>query len=71
MDKPRNDDSALIDETEPPVEEGGSAGGTLATDIGSRSDVEGIEDPEGRERATKRDDVDQDEAIDQVRSRAS
>ena len=71
MDKPRNDDSALIEDAEPAIAEGGSAGGTLATDLGSRSDAETIEDPEARERVTKQDDVDQGTATDQVRSRAS
>ena len=71
MDKPRNDDSALIDEAEPAVTEGGSAGGTLATDVGSRSDAETVEHPEARERVTKQDDIDQGAATDQVRSRAS
>ena len=71
MDKPRDDDSALIDDAEPAMTEGGSSGGALATDVGSRSDAEEIEDPEGRARATKQDDINQGAAVDQVRSRAS
>jgi len=69
MDKPRNDDNSLIDDAEPAMTEGGSAGGNLATDVGSRSDLDAIDDPDGHQRVTKQDDIDHAAETEQERPR--
>lgn len=59
-------DNDLRDEA--PAEQG-SSGGNLATDVASQAELDAIEDPEGRERATKQDDIDNGEAMRNQRPR--
>ena len=63
-----HDDSDMIDGIIS-VEEAGRAGGNLARDVATQADLDAIDDPQGRERATKQDDIDNDQAMPNQRPR--
>jgi hypothetical protein len=52
-----NDDSDLIDPTEPAPTQGGSSGGNLQEDIATQAELERVRDPEALEGVDKQDDI--------------
>jgi len=52
-----NDDSDLIDRTEPAPTQGGSSGGNLQEDIATQAELERVRDPEALEGVDKQDDI--------------
>lgn len=65
-----HDDSVIIKRGAPPTpDEGGREGGNLQRDIGSEAEQARVDDPERRTRATKQDDIDNDDAYPSNRPR--
>lgn len=63
-----HDDKDVIEGMIPAGEaQAGTAGGALARDVGSRADLEQVDDPDGTTRATKQDDIDAGVAVDSDR----
>ena len=52
-----NDDSELIENSEPAPSQQGRAGGNLQGDIATQSSQERVQDPEATEGVTKEDDI--------------
>ncbi|HYX45635.1 MAG TPA: hypothetical protein VE820_02265 [Sphingomicrobium sp.] len=69
MENPRtesareNDDSDIIDRTEPAPSHGGSSGGNLQEDIATRAELDRVRDPEAREGVDKQDKIDHQEEM--------
>lgn len=56
-----DDDSEIIDRTEPTPSHGGSSGGNLQEDIATQAELERARDPLAREGVDKRDKIDHQE----------
>ena len=52
-----NDDSNIIDRTEPTPSQGGSSGGNLQEDVATQAELERVRDPEADEGVDKQDDI--------------
>ena len=52
-----NDDSELIENSEPTPGQQDRSGGNLARDVGTQATLERIQDPEAHEGVTKEDDI--------------
>jgi hypothetical protein len=56
-----NDDSDIIEATEPAPSHGGSSGGNLQEDIATQAELERVRDPEAHEGVAKQDKIDHQE----------
>jgi len=64
-----HDDSRLIDGTTEAPNQGGRAGGTLQRDVATKAELDRVADPDGMERVTKQDDIDNNDAYPSSRPR--
>lgn len=53
-----NDDSDIIDRSEPAPSQGGSSGGNLQEDVATQAELERVRDPEAQEGVNKQDKID-------------
>jgi hypothetical protein len=66
-----HDDSTLIDTAEAAPTQQDVSGGELARDVASQAEADAIDDPEGRERVTKQDEIDHAAAVRPDRARGA
>lgn len=64
-----HDDSALIDRATGAPNQSGRAGGALQRDVATKAELDRVADPDGTERVTKQDDIDNNDAYPSNRPR--
>jgi hypothetical protein len=64
-----HDDKSIIDRASDAPDQGGSSGGNLQRDVATRREADRIDDPDGHERVTKQDDIDNNDAYRSTRPR--
>jgi hypothetical protein len=66
-----HDDSAMIDNVVKAPDGAGSSGGNLQRDVGTQGELHRVDDPDSHERATKQDDIDNNQAYPSDRARGA